>query len=194
MRSVITISKYLSLALLFQLIFTLSGCSVKKNHKVLSFFFDGVPKPGVHVEEVKKTTAHDAPKKTRLKPENWVKIESRHPAHTERKCTECHNIKSLTFLKEKKDRLCFTCHKQEKFGGDYLHGPVAVGACLACHLPHESKYKRLLKLDVPRLCIECHVSWDTRDVKAHTKEKACTQCHNPHAGDNRFLLKQTPQG
>jgi predicted CXXCH cytochrome family protein len=65
-----------------------------------------------------------------------------------------------------------------------------VGACLACHLPHESRYEGLLKSNVPQLCIDCHTTWDKRDVKAHSKGKMCTQCHNPHAGNNRFFLEE----
>jgi predicted CXXCH cytochrome family protein len=194
MHTVRTASKYISVILLFLFIFIWPGCSVKKNYKVLSFFFDGVPKPDQETQKDKDTDKTAPRTQESIKPGKLVKIESRHQAYTERKCRECHNVKSIAFLKEKKAGLCFTCHKEEKYSGDYLHGPVAVGACLACHLPHESKYKQLLKLDVPALCIECHVTWDTRDVKAHSKEKACTQCHDPHAGDNRSLLKQAPQG
>lgn len=193
MRSVITASKagrWFAIGLVFLFIFMLPGCSVKKNYKALSFFFDGVPKPGEPGKE-EKEPGTAAAKPTAHKPETWVKMVSRHPAFAQRKCRECHSIKSLTFLKGKKAAFCFTCHRQEKFTGEFIHGPVAVGACLACHLPHESKYKRLLNLDVPGLCISCHVLWENRDLESHSKGKTCTECHDPHAGDNRFLLKQT---
>ncbi|MCP5101779.1 MAG: hypothetical protein GY950_00285 [bacterium] len=195
MHTVRTASSVFLLIFLVLFLTVWPGCSVKKNYKTLSFFFDGVPKPGEEAKgREKKIRRRTVKKRVRKKPDNWVKIISRHPPFVERKCKECHNIKSLTFLKGKKDRLCYTCHKKEKFEGEYLHGPVAVGACLACHLPHESKYTKLLKLEKSQLCIGCHTLWDRRDVKAHSKGKICTQCHHSHAGSNRFLLKQPQKG
>lgn len=170
------------------------GCSAKKNYKTLSFFFDGVPKPGEKSKTGGKKVQGPVLEKAPLKPENWDKIISRHPPYAERKCKECHNTRSLNFIRGKKDRLCYTCHKKEKFVGDYLHGPVAVGACLACHLPHESKYDKLLKMDSPRLCTGCHTTLVKRDIKSHGKGKVCTQCHNPHAGSNRYFLEQPQEG
>ncbi len=193
MPTVRTVSKYLSAALLFLFFFAGLSCSVKKNYKTLSFFFDGVPKPGTG-EEQKTGQREPGPaapgKPGAIKPVSQVKIVSSHPAYTQRKCRDCHNTQSISFLKEKKDRFCYTCHKQENYTGAYLHGPVAVGACLACHLPHESRYERLLKSNVPQICIDCHTTWDKRDVKAHSKGNMCTQCHNPHAGSSRFFLEK----
>lgn len=188
MPTVRTVSKYLSFVLLFLLLLAGPSCSVKNHHKTLSLFFDGVPEPGA---ENKKGPQGPAPgKKAREKPAKEALIVSRHPAYTQRKCRDCHNTQSLSFLKDKKAGLCFTCHNREKYTGDFLHGPVAVGACHVCHLPHESKYERLLKSGVPQICIDCHTTWDRRDVKAHSKGKVCTQCHDPHAGNNRFFLRE----
>lgn len=193
MRTVITGSRYLSILLLFLSLFILPGCSVKKNHKILSFFFDGVPKPGEETtkekEADKTTTRSQVPKKPETTTK-LVKMVSRHPPYVERECKECHQVKSLTFLRNQKDALCFTCHDRDDFQGTYLHGPAAVGACLACHLPHESKYKSLLKLEGAALCFNCHHQEDLAPIEPHdrSKKNRCTQCHNPHAADNRFFL------
>jgi len=115
------------------------GCSAKKNYKTLSFFFDGVPKPGEKTKTgetgKKKVQGPAALEKAPPKPGNWVEIISRHPPYAERKCKECHNTKSLNFIRGKKDGLCYTCHKKEKFEGDYLHGPVAVGPAWPATFP-----------------------------------------------------------
>lgn len=189
MPTVHTVSKYVSFVLMLLVLLAGPSCSVKKNHKVLSVFFDGVPTPGSESQRGQGDSDAAAQEKNGArKPVNEVQVVSRHQAYTRRKCRDCHNTQSLSFFKEKRDRICYTCHKEEKYTGDFLHGPVAVGACNACHLPHESKYEKLLKSDVPQICIDCHLAWDKRDVKAHSKGKTCTQCHNPHAGENRFFL------
>lgn len=190
MPTVRTVSKTISIILLFLFILIWPGCSVKKNFKTLSFFFDGVPEPGTKSEagSTKGRDSSPARKRTGTKPDNWVKIVSHHKPYAEKKCAECHNTRSISFLRQQKEKLCFSCHEKEKYTGEFLHGPVSVGACLACHLPHESKYERLLKANTPQLCIDCHTAWDRRDVKTHSKGKTCIQCHNPHAGSNRFFL------
>ena len=189
MPTVHTVSKYVSLVLVILVLLAGMSCSVKKNHKVLSFFFDGVPKPGSENQSGQGEPDAAVPGKNGTRrPVDEIRVVSRHKAYTLRKCKDCHSTQSLSFFKEKRDRICFGCHKEEKYTGDFLHGPVAVGACNACHLPHESKYENLLKTEVPQICIDCHATWDKRDVKAHSKGKTCTQCHNPHAGDNRFFL------
>ena len=191
MPTVRTVSRCFSFALLFLLLFAGPSCSVKKNYKTLSFYFDGVPKPGTENKTHRQEPDPTAPGKPGpVKQANQVKIVSIHPAYTQRKCRDCHNTQSISLLKEKKERFCYSCHKQENYTKDYLHGPVAVGACLACHLPHESKYERLLKSNIPQICLDCHTTWDKQDVKAHSMGKMCTQCHNPHAGSSRFFLEE----
>lgn len=184
-------SKWPSLLLLLLL---LIGCSAKKNYKVLSFFLDGVPKPDTAQEvpgkeALKNLPEKAAPARPRIEPAIMI---SRHPAFSERKCAECHSRSAANVLMKKGARLCFACHEKEEFTANYLHGPVAVGACLACHLPHESKYKSLLKNDDGKLCFTCHIEGTLTKIAAHMGEqgKSCLKCHFPHAAGNRFFLKE----
>lgn len=193
MPTVRTVSKTIPIILLFLFIFIWPGCSVKKNYKTLALFFDGVPKPGETAGKEKDDGKKTDSQPSAQKQETWVKIVSRHPAYAERECKECHNVKSLTFLKEQAQNLCFTCHDREDFQGAYLHGPVAAGGCLTCHLPHESKYKSLLKEEGVAMCFYCHDKADVKEIKGHashmdSKKNKCTRCHNPHTAENPFFL------
>ena len=73
------------------------------------------------------------------------------------------------------------------------HGPASVGACNACHKPHASKERKLLKTDGRELCLSCHVSLDielkTARVVHEPVNTDCQLCHNPHETTNASLLK-----
>jgi predicted CXXCH cytochrome family protein len=71
-----------------------------------------------------------------------------------------------------------------------VHGPIAVGECLTCHLPHESKFERLLKSKDNKACFDCHNEGDLAKIEQHEEKtgRTCLSCHLPHAADNRFFL------
>ncbi len=173
----------------------LCACSVKKNYKVLSVFFDGVPNP----EEKKKTAVAKAENGTPInstgktgRPEVKEVIRSSHPDFAERECKECHNIARANLLKGKGRLLCFSCHDKSEFGGVYVHGPIAGGGCSTCHLPHESKYESLLKNTGDQMCLDCHTPGDLTKIEPHEEKegRTCVQCHLPHTAGNRFFLKE----
>ena len=72
-----------------------------------------------------------------------------------------------------------------------IHGPVAAGLCNACHLPHKSVNRYLLKLPVREICQYCHNAGDVEKNKAHEKTShiTCQECHNAHGGQTAHLLK-----
>lgn len=187
MRLGTIVSKYVPVLLL---LLVLPGCSVKKNRKLLEFFFDGVPEPGVTERQNSGTEKKPAGRKRRpAAAKAFVKIESRHPDYYKNICNNCHNRSASNFLKTDKKELCFTCHKPEAFTGPFVHGPVAVKQCLACHLPHESKYDHLLRAKIDALCDQCHNQERVETPDPCDRGKVCTDCHAAHVADNKYFIK-----
>ncbi len=123
-------------------------------------------------------------------------------------CTGCHNAHgsqdSKFFLLKRGGRLCASCHQNRKKAAKVIqittgrkpHKPVAEGKCTACHAPHVSNYKKLLRKgpkDV-RLCFTCHDKKAAKINKAAFKygpirDGLCSGCHVPHGADEPKLLR-----
>ncbi len=112
-------------------------------------------------------------------------------------CTACHDphASDSKFLltSPSMEILCYGCHV--KFLGANRHGPFAAGECSACHRAHESSFASLLRGgDGPDHCFMCHA--ETRlaiDNATYVHEPAgdgCTVCHDPHASDYEYALRQ----
>jgi predicted CXXCH cytochrome family protein len=45
--------------------------------------------------------------------------------------------------------------------------------------------------NIAKLCFECHEDSDLKKVQAHanTENKSCIDCHDPHIGQDKNLLK-----
>jgi predicted CXXCH cytochrome family protein len=183
--------------LLFLLLMTLQCRITEKRYKVLNLFFDGVPNPQAQEEKEEATVTPQANAAGPVQRQPLKVIKSSHPDFVNRECTKCHNKSASNFLRVKKDKICFTCHDPDDFKGEFVHGPVAVGACLACHFPHESEYENLLRQKDARLCLECHQGEDVAANPLHKfkgtdtdmEKEICTRCHFPHASGVRFFLK-----
>ncbi len=168
------------------------ACSEPTRHRVLSFFFDGVPKPG----EV-RTRGYAAPVATRDAPPGApqrveLQIVAVHPPYRENRCTECHNMDSGLLHRTPQEGLCSKCHPDVPGSLRFLHGPVAVGDCLPCHNPHASAYPKLLLSEGAKLCFRCHKREDltTGPYHATIDTQACTECHDAHGGNTRFFLRE----
>ncbi len=163
------------------------GCSPERKHKVLSFFFDGVPDPNAPVETGLTTT--DAEGKTvPMRP-----IISRHKPYAEGKCDSCHAGSSGAMEPTAVgSSQCGNCHKDVGAQYKYVHGPVASGECLWCHDAHEARYEHLMKDDIATVCGQCHdLNLLNADVPAHAQPSAedCTTCHGGHGGPDVAMLK-----
>ncbi|NTU41694.1 MAG: cytochrome C [Nitrospirales bacterium] len=109
-------------------------------------------------------------------------------------CTTCHSphqSPNKFQLLNEPPQLCFTCHDEKTFQGNFVHGPVAVGGCTLCHNPHSTDNPRMLSGEINDVCTTCHA--DKKDALAkkfvHVPVQAgCTNCHNPHAANFRFNL------
>lgn len=184
----------------------LSGClkiDPLVKHKILTTVFDGVPDiPSI--DELCEENIEDLfnryyeQKITEASTGDWdtgkVTFETGGSAHRpwkEKNCLGCHNFQAENKLKLPKNEICFLCHKNF-IQGKFVHGPVSVGACLACHDPHSSDNPSLLRESLEKICFKCH--HEDRLAKAmHEKIIAngmlCVDCHNPHSQKVRYFLK-----
>ncbi|MDA8164541.1 MAG: hypothetical protein M0017_05880 [Desulfobacteraceae bacterium] len=190
----------LALAFLCPLIL-LAGCADPvSRHHTLSTFFDGVPNlPPVEQlceeymgDEYKEFyAALDAKRKEGGGEGESHAIVSRHPPFAQKKCTGCHDFKASNMLLRPADQLCGMCHK-DFIKGPFVHGPVSVGDCLACHVPHDSPYPFLLQKSKNEICQKCHTEPRVaagmhKQVISHGMQ--CVDCHNPHSGNVRYFLQ-----
>jgi predicted CXXCH cytochrome family protein len=168
------------------------GCSEKDQYQVLSFFFDGVPKPGERVREPGKPTDPNAVRPggpARVAEE--VTIASAHADYEDRKCFNCHGSDISVEMASLSADVCKKCHKAyfAPEPTDWTHGPVAAGECSICHKAHESEHQALLKAPQPDACLHCHSSsLLERPYHADIGKRACSVCHDPHLAGNRLLL------
>jgi predicted CXXCH cytochrome family protein len=72
----------------------------------------------------------------------------------------------------------------------FVHGPVGLGDCKACHKPLNPKEHTYEYVRQGRdLCEYCHLEQTAKKV-VHEPLKTgdCMQCHEPHSSDNKSLL------
>lgn len=97
---------------------------------------------------------------------------------------------------------CYLCHDsfRQKFEASgharilrFKQGDEQ-SACLGCHLPHASDYRKLLRYEGNQLCISCHPGYAPHHFLARGGVKQsqlqCVKCHLPHGSGNRRLLVQ----
>jgi len=104
-------------------------------------------------------------------------------------CIVCHrqpDPKRHQFkLVSEKSELCFACHERSRdmMLQEHLHKPVADGKCTACHDPHQSDNRYMLKGRAAELCYQCHKKDAFNGAHVHGPVGAgdCNACHNPHA-------------
>ena len=190
-----------------------AGCEKHTRYKVLTFFFTGVPPitGGQHLG-----TAAGSVKEERTKRRVKQSIVFMHGPKASNQCYYCHNTassksfraietgSSMPRLGEIKPgrlvlpikELCIQCHVTKStdvaYVGDlWLHGPLADGNCVICHDYHETKYKYMLYTErTNELCGRCHADGFLGSSEEHKRGSECTECHNPHLGANRLLLKK----
>jgi predicted CXXCH cytochrome family protein len=180
---------YLFMALLV----FLSGCSAGYRYRILSFFFDGVPR-SVTTAAVQSADSLQPADSAAVILAGAVPVEPQmviHPPYKERDCAACHDESKTSKEPRKMPGVCYQCH--DDFGKTYkvLHGPVAGGLCTACHNPHLSKNKGLMIRSDRDICLFCHESSVVMKSEAHTDitDTKCTECHNPHGGEDRYVLR-----
>jgi len=165
------------------------ACTSKKSHKVLSFFFDGVPEPDtieytVSVDSI--LNGDTALVEASNKKKNSIFY---HSPYQKKDCRSCHNERSMGKTTKPQPDLCYQCHNDFSEQYKSIHGPVGGGFCTSCHNPHKAKTDKLLLRTEQQLCIFCHDSLLVFNNRYHKEREIsnCSECHNPHGGDNRFM-------
>jgi predicted CXXCH cytochrome family protein len=127
-------------------------------------------------------------------------------------CTLCHDAHGGpggTNLRMPEGELCQSCHEPytpKELGrlGARIHAPVARGECSACHEPHASRGKALLKDTGNALCRRCHdparhshalaprgtsgFATVPADWPRDGAQFSCTGCHRPHSSPTPRLF------
>lgn len=165
------------------------GCSPKKDYRVLSFFFDGVPDPNAPPGRANADDDDDVRGNTSAIPR--VVVYS-HKPYADNQCNSCHAGSAGSFESFSKldATVCKKCHEKVPRQYAVMHGPVAVGECLWCHVPHESTIKGMLKDPAPAVCIQCHSRnlLSTNPPEHQMDKSSCLDCHVAHGGERHGLL------
>jgi len=171
----------LSLAALFIAVSAGNGCAPATRYQVLSFFFDGVPKPEETGAKAKTGSGGKTPSKKKI-------VVSKHAPYANKQCGGCHSY-STNSMVAPIPKLCYGCHKMGQQEKRYFHAPAVAGACRTCHEPHSSPNPFLLLKPPRQMCLFCHNPEDVAKNKVHKDDQApCTECHDVHA-DARFFLR-----
>ena len=119
----------------------------------------------------------------------YERASSGHRTGTRAQCLECHRKKDELRSAGRAATLCYGCH--DRVGEKrYVHGPLAVGDCLACHDPHGGYGAAHLRQEQALLCANCHAArGDAATVACNASGRGCVSCHDPHQSDTRYLLK-----
>jgi DmsE family decaheme c-type cytochrome len=113
-------------------------------------------------------------------------------------CSSCHNVHGTLQKRQVRAEgrdMCVKCHTDKRGPFMFGHEAVNLEGCVACHQPHGSPAKNMLKeRDVRTLCLSCH----SREIGAgapHGRASSttmgdCTRCHTAVHGSNvdPFLL------
>lgn len=172
-----------------------ASCSETARYRVLTFLFDGVPRPGEKPPPPGYGPLDDGLKTRFLaeaseKPSEPLQMFPHEP-YGQGKCGSCHNQQTGQLFSTPAEGLCRSCHVNVPGRVRYVHGPVAVDACTFCHHQHASPRPYLLLDEPTALCLRCHQRDDLIAGPHHQSldERACTECHAPHGGSDRFFLK-----
>ena len=197
----------LGIAILFS-----AGCDKYSKHKVLTFFFTGVPP--LEWEGGVALVVNPKPEKTsedNVKQKNM--ISATHGPFAAGQCNLCHIVNEQADKKREdggmpgledlpkelllpKEELCIECHVTKSMEAAvardlWIHGPVSTGLCTSCHHFHRSAFPYMLKADASiALCTQCHIGGSIIETEDHLSDKDCMFCHNAHLGKNRFLLRK----
>ena len=189
----------------------LTGCDKYSRHKVVTFFFTGVPPLKWEGTTALVVSTKDTVTTAGDRVEQKNMISATHGPFDAGQCDLCHILQgkakktaepegmpSFDDLPKElilpKEELCIDCHAAKSTDSAvarnlWLHGPVSTGMCTACHHHHRSIRPFMLKAEPVTLCTQCHIGGSIIETEDHLSGKDCLFCHNAHLGKTRFLLR-----
>ncbi|MGD2110477.1 MAG: cytochrome c3 family protein [Phycisphaerae bacterium] len=180
-------------------LFVAVACTTQTRHEWLDYFLDGVPPLNGGISRAPVMTAEtvdaaspslSSPRAKPAKPKYY-----NHPEYFANRCDGCHASEFGELRMTPREGLCSSCHPDKPPKKEFVHGPVAVNGCLACHRYHKSLYPKVLIADAQELCFHCHETDQMRTDEHHAtiETERCIDCHDPHGGDDRFFLIKKPE-
>lgn len=112
-------------------------------------------------------------------------------------CVDCHNPHGESWRQEaplhsvenESDALCFRCHAEQRGPFVWQHQAMEEG-CTACHRPHGSPNRRLLRTSGNALCLQCHFERQLPRIGQAdhqfrlSRSARCVDCHiRPHGSN-----------
>ncbi len=170
------------------------ACSPGTKHRLLTFFFDGVPPPASAVPQAQSVQDGDEPiDQAVISPPPPPTRLFAHTPYRDNRCGGCHDFNSGELIRPVEDGLCMTCHSGLITELKYVHGPVNVNACGLCHHHHASTHPNLLLVDPVATCTQCHELEDLSEGEHHAEivPEGCCGCHDAHGGADRYFLKRS---
>lgn len=169
------------------------SCSPAEKYRVLSFLFDGVPAPaGVEPRPTRERARQSGETSAFVEGLQQLREQPRkkkepvllsvHKPVADGKCQECHDYEGDLGAVPVDARLCDMCHLEQRRREGWDHGPINLGTCIPCHVPHRSRHEHLLSKQMTELCLDCHVDTSPDDGEYHDVSNFadCTTCHDPH--------------
>ncbi|QWV96418.1 cytochrome C [Geomonas nitrogeniifigens] len=168
----------------------LAGCG-STGHRMMTIFFNEVPAFPGSDEYCSDYESGKTPTGSKEQQKDVTLV--LHLPYKEKRCPDCHSQEKDVNdgLVAPRNKLCFKCHP-EIAKHPRVHGPVADGDCLACHLPHSSSNPALLITSRDRICAECHTEQRlaaTMHERLSRKGMVCVDCHDPHSSSSKIFLK-----
>lgn len=110
-------------------------------------------------------------------------------------CIACHRAEESHLRAEDRHAVvtlppedsCFICHSTNNHS-NVFHTPMdEKKKCASCHAPHGADFRKILKVDTPQLCLNCHQNMVHQARRVHLNSKAKGDCSNCHAPDSSKL-------
>lgn len=149
---------------------------------------------------------------------NYASGEHVHPA-IQQGCEYCHKVENradATYVLSAAESVCRECHHDPM--PEHVHFPYASGMCLRCHNPHASASPHLLRANLNRVCLDCHLYVAGKALSRYMPaiqltadntvghpfarhpvsgkpdplsggEMSCISCHQAHGATKLHLLK-----
>ncbi len=95
------------------------------------------------------------------------------------------------------NQVCLDCHQNNgRLGWFSSAHEIEDVTCASCHQVHRERDRVFDSLAQQEACFDCHPrrrsdTFKTSNHPLRFGSMACSDCHDPHNGDNEFLLKQS---